>query len=549
MGEMALALALDRIESQDMAKITNYSEYLELHPPIHRVEILENTSWSCVHGVERWRSDCGCNSGIHPGWSQDWRGPLRQALDWLRDTVAPQYEEKALPLLKDPWTARDDYVAVVLDRSSENVDRFLDRHATRELDTLDRVTVLKLLELQRHALLMYTSCGWFFDELSGLETVQCIRYAGRVVDLAEQLFREDIEPAFLERLAQAKSNIPEHSDGAQIYRRWVRPAVIDLPTVAAHYAIASVFDPPSESERVYCYDIERQNYTVHEQQKKKLAIGRLTVSSAITAESATLSLVALHLGNQDVRVAVREAPEDAAYLKLVTGLLDAFSNATASDIALYFDEAFGKSTHSLHSLFEDERRQILNLIIAPVLADAEALHLQFYERNADLLRFLAESGPPIPKSLRVSAELTLNYYLLREFLSDEPNLRRVVPLIEKANVSHVDLDVPMLSRAFQGRLEQMAENLSSFQSDPQLLSRFWAALEVARWLPFSVNLWRVQNLFYDQFSSRICKQVGSGQMIGGSQIGADLAKVSEVLLFAPEALNLHLDSHAAATST
>ena len=330
MGEMTLAFALDRMEARDLAKITNYAEYLERHPPIHRVEIFENTSWSCVHGIERWRSNCGCNSGGHSGWNQEWRGPLREALDWLRDTVAAQYEEKARLLLKDPWAARNDYISVVLDRSSDNIDRFLRTHATAEFEPADRVTVLKLLELQRHAMLMYTSCGWFFDELSGIETVQCIQYAGRVVDLAQQLFADDIEPAFLEKLAQAKSNIPEYRDGAQIYNKWVQPAVIDLPKVAAHYAIASVFEPSPALNRIYCYGVEREEYAIREQETSKLATGsRVRICSAITGESAVLSFAALRLGNHQVRAGVRECAEDAAYMASVNELSEALSATPA----------------------------------------------------------------------------------------------------------------------------------------------------------------------------------------------------------------------------
>ena len=196
MGEMTLAFALDKIDTKELAQVTNYAEFLELHPPIHRVEIFENTSWSCVHGVERWRSNCGCNSGGYAGWNQEWRAPLRAALDWLRDALAPLYEEKGKQLLKDPWAARNGYIDVVLNRSSENIDRFFHDHAARELSPDDRVTALKLLEMQRNAMLMYTSCGWFFDELSGIETVQCIQYAGRVVDLAKQLFKDNVETRF-----------------------------------------------------------------------------------------------------------------------------------------------------------------------------------------------------------------------------------------------------------------------------------------------------------------------------------------------------------------
>ena len=173
--------------------------------------------------MRRWHSDCGCNSGGRPSWNQRWRQPLRDALDWLRDQVAPAYEAKAKEFFKDPWQARDEYIAVILDRSDENVARFLQQQAGRALNEEEQVTCLRLLELQRHAMLMFTSCGWFFDELSGIETVQVIQYAGRVLQLAQTLFGLDLEPAFLDRLAKARSNIREHRDGRHIYEKFVKP--------------------------------------------------------------------------------------------------------------------------------------------------------------------------------------------------------------------------------------------------------------------------------------------------------------------------------------
>src|SRR5436190_12669687 len=180
-GEMALAYALHHIETNNLAKITNYGEYLERHPPTHEAEIWERTAWSCSHGVERWNSNCGCNSGGSPGWNQEWRKPLREALDWLRDTIATPFEQKSAELLRDPWNARNDYIQVILNRMPENVDRYFKNHATRDLSEDERILALKLMEMQRHAMLMYTSCGWFFDELSGIETTQVIQYAGRTL--------------------------------------------------------------------------------------------------------------------------------------------------------------------------------------------------------------------------------------------------------------------------------------------------------------------------------------------------------------------------------
>ena len=198
---------------------------------------------------------------------------MRAALDWLRDRVNPLFEEKASPLLKNPWDARDEYIQVILNRSDANVDAFFSKHATHALSPEEQVAALKLLEMQRHAMLMYTSCGWFFDELSGLETVQVIHYAGRVVELAKAFLGAEVEPQFLEHLRQAKSNLPEHGDGAQIYEKWVKPAAVDIEKLAGHYAISSLFENYGEKTGIYCYDVDREQYSLEAEGKLRLAIG------------------------------------------------------------------------------------------------------------------------------------------------------------------------------------------------------------------------------------------------------------------------------------
>jgi alpha-amylase/alpha-mannosidase (GH57 family) len=540
MGEMTLAFALDRIEAGGLATITNYAEFLERHPPIHCVEIVEDSSWSCLHGVERWRRHCGCNSGGRSGWNQEWRAPLRQALDWLRDTVASRYQEEALSLFGDPWAARDDYIDVVLDRSADRVDRFFRRHATRELHAADRITALKLLEMQRHAMLMYTSCGWFFDELSGIETVQCMQYAGRVIDLARRLFPEDVETAFLDKLSQAQSNIPEKGDGAQIYRTCVQPAVIDLRKVAAHYAIASVLEPSADLRRVYCYDVQRDHSAVHERERRRLAIGRIRICSAITTECAPLTFVALHFDDHQTMVGVRDTPEDAAYTALVEEFSEAFLGPTASEAVHRLDAAFGNdagSLHSLHSLFRDQQRTILEVILRPLVAEAEAAHLRLYARNAELMCLLTDLQIPLPKTFRASAEFALNHLLRKEFLGDEPNVQRVAPLIAQAKAVNVSLDVPTLEYALRTRLEQMAEELLAGAADPLLRARFLAAVDLARDLPFQVTLWHVQNLFYEQLHYLARQsQAGIPQALEAIVAG-ELARLGEALLFTPQALD------------
>ncbi len=221
-GDRALVEALRRIESGGLARLTNYAEVLDKHPPAREVEILEKSSWSCSHGLDRWWSDCGCNSGANPGWRQGWRTPLRDALDGLRDSLAPPYEEAAGRLLKDPWAARDRSVDLLLDPSPEAARRFLEDQARRPLNEEERRRALALLDLQRQALLMYTSCGWFFDDVGGIEAVQILRYAARAIELAKELFDLPLEAGFLEILSKAESNDPAKGDGRKIYQTVTR---------------------------------------------------------------------------------------------------------------------------------------------------------------------------------------------------------------------------------------------------------------------------------------------------------------------------------------
>jgi len=500
-GDMALAFALHHIETDGLARITNYGEYLEKHPPTHEVEIIENTSWSCPHGIERWRSDCGCNTGKNPKWNQAWRVPLREAMDWLRDTLAPKYEVKAQEFLKDPWAARDDYIEIILDRSPENVQGFLDRHRTRELNESEVVTVLKLLELQRHAMLMYTSCGWFFDELSGIETVQVIQYAGRAVQLAQELFGDDIESHFLERLELAKSNIPEHGDGRCIYEKFVKPVMVDLTKVTAHFAVSSLFEDYGEQAEIYCYHMDVEDYQSAVAGKPKLAAGRVKATSNITKESATLSFGVLHFGDHNVNAGVREYHGEEDYQTMLQELTQTFSTADFPEVIRLLDKHFGTSMYSIKNLFLDEQRKVLDSILESALSEIEAAYYQLYEHHYPPMRFLSELGNPIPKSFQSAAEFILNSELRKALSGDTLDLERIRNLLDETRIWKVELDTEGLSYLLQQTLERMVARLVTTPDDIDFLKELLAAAEMLRMLPFPVDLWKVQNLYHEMLKS------------------------------------------------
>jgi len=226
-GDLCLAYAVELEAPARGFRIANYAEYLDARPAKSEVEIDngpagEGTSWSCQHGVARWIRDCSCHTGGEAGWNQRWRKPLRQALDYLRDENIDHFEATRGTLFIDPWASRDASIALVLDPQHSR-EQFLSQHAGRWLSAGKQWRALAYLELQRMLLLMYTSCGWFFNDISGIETIQILKYAARAIDLMEQLQLPSVSDQFLEILAEAKSNRPEMGTGADIYRRFVEP--------------------------------------------------------------------------------------------------------------------------------------------------------------------------------------------------------------------------------------------------------------------------------------------------------------------------------------
>jgi alpha-amylase/alpha-mannosidase (GH57 family) len=495
-GDMALARALRVVEERKDIRLTNYGEFLERFPPTQEVEILDGTSWSCGHGVDRWRANCGCNTGGRRDWSQAWRAPLRDALDRLARELESRYAAAASGYLDDPWAARDDYIDIILDREPEVINAFLEKHAVRELDTAERIRLTKLLEIQRQAMLMYTSCGWFFDELSGIETVQVLQYAGRAIQLAEELFRSNFEDEFLRHLAEAPSNIPEMGDGRTIYDRTVRAARVDLTEVGAHFAISSLFTEAADQTREYCYDIDVADQEILEAGRARLATGLITVASRVTKENLLLTYGVLHLGDHTIHAGVRPFGDVDSFNTMRADLSAPFEAADFTDAIRTLDRHFRNATYNLRSLFHDQRRQVLDQIIQSTLRDAENVYRQIYERNAPLMRFLHDLAIPMPVALSLAGEYVVNTSLIREVSDPAMDLDRIRSLLEDARKREIMLDDQGLGFAFQNTLETMARELLR---DPTLhrIQRLEQATSLATSAPFDVNIWNLQNAFYD----------------------------------------------------
>jgi alpha-amylase/alpha-mannosidase (GH57 family) len=507
-GEMALAYAVHHIQANNLAKITNYGEYLEKHPPTHEAEIWERTAWSCAHGVERWNSNCGCNSGGSPGWNQEWRKPLREALDWLRDTIAAPFEQKAADLFRDPWAARNDYIRVILNRMPDNVDAYFKDHAARELSADERILALKLMEMQRHAMLMYTSCGWFFDELSGIETTQVIHYAARTLQLFDEIFGQSVESSFLERLEAAKSNVPEHGDGRRIYERFVRPAMIDRQKVAAHYALSSLFQSYPADGPVYCYEVKLEDSLVKESGRSKVAAGRIRVTSRITRESDVFSFGALHMGDHMMNAGVRAYGGDEAYNTLKAELEDPFQRADFAEVLRILDRHFGESTYSLRSIFHDDRRRILDAITKSTLSEAEAVYRQLFDTHAPMMRFVTDLRVPLPRAFQMAAEFALNGSLRTAFENvDNLDFARINALLDEARAANVALDGATLGFALTNTVKRVSKRLHEKPEDLETIRSLEGAVALTKKVPFDVDVWSAQNNYYEMLQKVFPEQL------------------------------------------
>lgn len=495
-GNMALSYGIHHIESHHLARMVVLSYYLEQYPPTHEVKIKERSSWSCAHGVERWRSDCGCCIGGH-AWNQQWRKPLRESMDWLRDRLADVYEQGMAKFFKDPWQVRNDYIQVVLDRSTENTEAFFARvSAGRDLAHEDKVRILKFLEMQRQAMFMYTSCGWFFDEVSGIETVQIMRYAARAIQLARDLAGKDFEPGFLTRLEAAKSNLSEYKTARDVYNRLVRPEIIDLLSVGAHFAISLLFQAYSESSEVYAYHVDIIDRQIQEIGKQRLLIGSAVIRSRITWEEARIDFAVLHLGEYNIHGGVRFFQDDRAYRAMHDGLVETFLTNHFAEMLQSMNQFFGDETYTLWDLFKNEQARVLEDIFQTTLTAIESHFRDIYHQYYPLMRIRPDFRIPLPKALAMSVEFILNRDFAVELDKKEMDFAKMERLLREMRRWHFTRDKEAIELAATNKLDDLMRCLTRSPRDSGVLHVVCELLNVCRILPLNLDLWRAQNIYF-----------------------------------------------------
>ncbi len=514
-GDMALAYTLMEVERQGIAELTNYGEFLSKHPPMDEVEIVERSSWSCFHGVERWRSNCGCRSGGEPGWNQEWRRPLRIGLDALKESLDSIFQERGKKWFKDPWLVRDHYITLIRKReerqlTSEAVSAFFERQGVVLSDLLERTQALKLLEMQRNALLMFTSCGWFFDDISGLEATQVLKYAGRAIQLAKEVdgIRLDmsqggkVEGLLLEHLKEGKSNFPDFGTGADIYYRFAKSAMIDMERIVAHFAITSLFEDLPKSARFSGHRLELQDDQRVSNNMLTLAIGRIRVTSEVTLDSEEALFGVLYFGGFDFHCTVGGMLGIERYERMKSDLIEKFNEGSQGEVIRGLYQALGEKSYRLNDLLIGSRREVLRRATERLSGRDESLWRRVYLDHRRFMLHLKSVGMKIPNTYLAAAEQVLNEDLKKvgelpltpEGMAPE-RMEKVIRIMEEVKRWGIKVDTAGTEKQFESLLHKQMREVVDCGSR-RALEQVNHLLEMTDRLGLEISLWEAQNLFH-----------------------------------------------------
>ena len=389
---------------------------------------------------------------------------------------------------------------VLLNRSADNTNRFFREQARQErLSPEDRVRALKLLEMQYNSLLMFTSCGWFFDEISGLETRQILKYACRAIQLARD-FGRDLEPLLLSHLSQAPSNLEEYRDGRGVWERLIRPSAVDLDQVLAHQAIASLYRDPEERSTVYCYDLENPDRVVQRQNSTQLAIGRLQVHSRLTGEEQEMIYTILHFGGLDFfcRLKAYQTPED--YQAFKAGLEELYQTASVGEVYDRIREFSGGRHYYLKDLFLEERRHLIDLILKGRLEEYYQQMGEWVRADEGVMKKLVDWEVPIPPPMDWSLRLSLKKawdQALEEGPTDSRHWEALSRLVERMKKLEFPIDKNQMAETIQRKAALWMKDLVEAPDPSSIFIQVKDLLAGAGRLGLPVNLWSVQNSFLD----------------------------------------------------
>ncbi|MFL6227301.1 MAG: DUF3536 domain-containing protein [Pyrinomonadaceae bacterium] len=503
-GDRCLAYTLEVEAPARGFRVTNYGEFLEQNQPAWEVELRHNaagegTAWSCAHGLGRWARDCSCHAGAPEGWNQRWRAPLRRALNFLRDEAARVFERQGGDLFCDPWRARDRYVALL--SGAQDRAQFLREQAAHDLGDAGEVRALSLLEMQRASLMMFTSCGWFFNDISGIETVQDLRYAARVLDLLDELDAASPRAQFLELLAEAESNESVHGNGADIFRAQVETSRVSPRRVAASLAISGLVAAPEAVGQSAGYDYARRDFEMRQHGRLALSTERLSLRSRATGRHFDFAAASMHFGDVDFYCALREAEGEAAFAAAAQKLREEFRTASLPRLLRLVREEFGPDEFGLEHLLPEGREGIYEIVFGQMIGRFTEQYEFLYEENRRNIEMLHDAGFELPPELRAAAEFTVGrrFELSLQSLERDPSpasLRAAVEIADEIARLGYRIDRARTRRSVE-RLITRAVGETVAAPTPENLAAAFELIRVAHSLGLDADVERAQEIAYE----------------------------------------------------
>lgn len=512
-GDMALAYVLKVRAKDEGFIITNYANYLEQEPPKYEVDIKDVSAWSCAHGVGRWCDDCGCSTGGGYGWNQKWRKPLREGLDYVRDELIKIFEKHGTLYFKDIWATRNDYIDVVLNRSKTSISAFLKKHQKHKLDKNEISKALKLMEIQRQAMLMYTSCGWFFSEISGLETTQIMKYALRAMQLAGSFSSKDIETGFLTILSKAQSNIHGFGSGKDVYERFVKPSSVSIKQIAALWAISSTHTNFEDNSSLYCYNVKKHFYKHISNGTTGFSVGRIEIESKITLEKSDFFFASLQFPEGDFHCAIKRYDDTENIAELSKNLIDTYTSKPTTEIIRLLDKIFGSEYFTLKDILIEDRSNILLTSLKGKLSKFSNNYRDVYNDGKSSILQLIALGINVPQEYKLAAQYTLSNDFNELFANcpniiDEDIIQKAVEIINEADLFKIDIDKTPTNERFSQEIQKTIYNfVKNFEI--HRLDKILKLFENAGKLHLKVDIAEAQNMYFNKIYMKFTKLLDS----------------------------------------
>ena len=512
-GDMALSYILKVRAKDEGFIITNYANYLEQEKVEYEVDIKDVSSWSCAHGVGRWCDDCGCSTGGGYGWNQKWRKPLREGLDYIRDEMIQIFEEHGQKYFKDIWAARNDYIDVILDRCKNSINAFFKKHQKGKLEKQDIVNALRLMEMQRQAMLMYTSCGWFFSEISGLETTQIMKYAARAMQLAACFSTKDIESGFLQILSRAQSNIHGFGTGKDVYERFIKPSVVSIKQIAALWAISSMHKDFEDTTTLYCYNIKKHYSKYASTGATGFSAGRIEIESKITLEKYDFLYAAIQFPEGDFHCAIKRYDDSENIQDITKKLVDIYLKHPITEIIRALDNIFGHDYYTLKDVLIEDRSEILMTSLKDKLGKFSNTYREIYNEGKSSIMHLIHLGINVPDGYKLAAQYTLSSDFNELFASsinivDDSVIQKAIDILKEAEAFKIEINKNQTNEIFSDQIQKLIYNfMKNFEI--HRLDKILKMFECANKLNLKIDIAEAQNMYFNKIYMKFTKLLDS----------------------------------------